>query len=96
MLHEVDGNKRLVHMTKKKNYHKGKCITCYIDEADFNTLHEYAAELGLNKSDLIRDAIHTYLMDNIPSDNPTAEVRRLCKAAFKSNKTHVKDVINEK
>ena len=75
---------------KKKNYHKGKCITCYIDESDFSTLHEYAAELGLDKSDLIRDAIHTYLMDNIPSDNPTAEVRRLCKAAYKAGKTHAK------
>lgn len=64
MLPEVDGDKRLVHM-KKKNYHKGKCITCYIDESDFNNLHEYAAELGVSKSLLIRQAIHNYVMENI-------------------------------
>lgn len=80
----------------KKDYHKGKKINAYINDEDYNNLYQYAAELGLNMSDLIRDAIHSYLLDNVPSDNPTAEVRRLCKAAYKANKTHAKrGVINE-
>lgn len=75
----------------KKDYHKGKKINAYINDEDYNSLYQYAVELRLNMSDLIRDAIHSYLLDNIPSDNPTAEVRRLCKAAYKANKTHAKE-----
>lgn len=75
----------------KKDYHKGKKINAYISDEDYNNLYQYAAELGLNMSDLIRDAIHSYLMDNIPSDNPTAEVRRLCKAAYKASKIHARE-----
>lgn len=72
----------------KKDYHKGKKINAYISDEDYCNLYLYAAELGLNMSDLIRDAIHSYLLDNIPSDNGPAEVRGLCKAAYKSGKTH--------
>lgn len=74
----------------KKDYHKGKKINAYINDEDYNSLYQYAAELGLNMSDLIRDAIHSYLLDNIPSDNQAAVVRRATYRAYRSGKTHAK------
>ena len=52
---------------KKKDYHKGKKLNAYIPEVDYNLLYEYAAEHETSISDLIREAIHIYLMDNIPT-----------------------------
>lgn len=52
---------------KKKDYHKGKKVNAYIHEVDYNLLYEYAAEHETSISDLIREAIHIYLMDNIPT-----------------------------
>lgn len=52
---------------KKKDYHNGKKINAYIPEVDYNLLYEYAAEYERSISDLIREAIHIYLMDNIPT-----------------------------
>ena len=52
---------------KKKDYHKGKKVNAYIPEVDYNLLYEYATEHETSISDLIREAIHIYLMDNIPT-----------------------------
>lgn len=55
-------------MNEKKDYHKGKKLNAYIPEVDYNLLYEYAAEHETSISDLIREAIHIYLMDNIPTE----------------------------
>ena len=52
---------------KRKDYHKGKKVNAYIHEVDYNLLYEYATEHEISISDLIREAIHIYLMDNIPT-----------------------------
>lgn len=52
---------------KKKDYHKGKKINCYIPDEDYDLLYGFASEHETSISDLIREAIHIYLMDNIPT-----------------------------
>lgn len=68
MYSEVDRNEgKYIMSEKKKDYHKGKKLNAYIPEVDYNLLYEYAAEHETSISDLIREAIHIYLMDNIPT-----------------------------
>lgn len=68
MYSKMDGDKRNYIMSeKRKDYHKGKKVNAYISEVDYNLLYEYAAEHETSISDLIREAIHIYLMDNIPT-----------------------------
>ena len=52
---------------KKKDYHKGKKINCYIPDEDYTLLYEFASEHETSISDVIRESIHIYLMDNIPT-----------------------------
>ena len=68
MYTEVDRNEgKYIMSEKKKDYHKGKKINCYIPDEDYDLLYGFASEHETSISDLIREAIHIYLMDNIPT-----------------------------
>ena len=68
MYSKMDRDKRKYIMSeKRKDYHKGKKLNAYIPEVDYNLLYEYAACHETSISDMIREAIHIYLMDNIPT-----------------------------
>jgi hypothetical protein len=55
-----------VNENKTRDYHRGDKINCFLDKEDYKLLREYAVERAVPMSVIIREAIHEYLMDNIP------------------------------